>query len=105
MKTQETGSWNEGTWQTPAVMKTSEKRPTPKGPSDDPPRRLSGHFRKQKLGKIVGGREEKKKYPVRQCGVCSACKKLSETRYICEFCVVPLHRGSCFENYHILKHY
>ena len=45
------------------------------------------------------------KYPSRQCKVCAARKKRSETRYICKFCVVPLHKGSCFEKYHTVKNY
>jgi hypothetical protein len=83
----------------------SEKRPTQSRPSEDPPGRLSGNFSKHKLGKIVGEVQGKKKYPVRQCRVYSAHKKLRETRYICEFCVAPLHKGSCFEKDHTLKHY
>jgi hypothetical protein len=83
----------------------SEKRATPVGPSEDPPGRLSGNFSKHKLGKIVGGGQGKKKYSVRQCRVCSAHKKQSEIRYVYEFCVVHLHKGSCFEKYHTLKHY
>jgi hypothetical protein len=61
----------------------SEMRPTPRVPAEDPPGRLSGSLSKHKLGKIVGGGQGKKKYPVRQCRVCSAHKKQSETRYIC----------------------
>jgi hypothetical protein len=38
----------------------SEKRATPRGPSEDPPGRLSGNFSKHKLGKIVGGGTRKK---------------------------------------------
>jgi hypothetical protein len=53
----------------------SEKKPTPRGPAEDPPGRLSGNFSKHKLGKIVAGGQGKKKYPVRQCRVCSAHKK------------------------------
>jgi hypothetical protein len=83
----------------------SEKRPTPRGPAEDPTGRLSGNFSKHKLGKIVDGGQGKKKYPARQCRVCSAHKKWSETRYICQYCVVPLHKGSCFEKYHTLKCY
>jgi hypothetical protein len=75
----------------------SEKRPTPRGPAEDPTGRLLGNFSKHKLGKIVGGGQGKKKYPVRQCRVCSAHKKRSETRYIWEHCVVPFHKGSRFE--------
>jgi hypothetical protein len=83
----------------------SEKRPTPRRPADDPPGRLLGNFRKHKLGRIVGRGQGKRKYLVRQRRVCSAHKKLSETRYICEYCVAPLHKGSCFEKYHTLKCY
>jgi hypothetical protein len=38
----------------------SEKRPTPRGPSEDPPGRLLGNFNKHKLGKIVGGGKGKR---------------------------------------------
>jgi hypothetical protein len=53
----------------------SAKRPTPRGPSEDPPGRLSGNFSKHKLGKTVGGGQGKKKYPVRQGRVCSVHRK------------------------------
>jgi len=69
-------------------------------PKQEPPDRLSGDFRIHKLEKIVGGGEGKTKYPVRQCKVCAAHKKRSETRNICKFCIVLLHRGSCFEKCH-----
>ena len=58
----------------------SEKQTTPRGPKQDPPGRLSGDLRKHKLEKIVGGGEGKMKYPARQCKVCAAHKKRSETR-------------------------
>jgi hypothetical protein len=32
-------------------------------------------------------------------------KRRSETRYICKFCIAPLHKKECFERYHSLKHY
>jgi hypothetical protein len=32
-------------------------------------------------------------------------KKRSETRYICKFCLVLLHKGGCFQRYHTLEHY
>jgi len=70
-----------------------------RGPKQDPPGRLSGDFRIHKLEKIVGGGEGKKKCPARQCTVCAVHKERSETRYICKFCVIPLHKGSCFEKY------
>jgi len=55
-------------------------------PKQDPPGRLSSDFRIHKLEKIVGGGGEgKKKYPARQCKVCAAHKKRSETRNICKF--------------------
>ena len=49
-----------------------EKQTTPRGPKQDPPRRLSGDFRIHKLEKIVGGGEGKRKYPAGQCKVCAA---------------------------------
>jgi hypothetical protein len=52
-----------------------------------------------------GGGEGKKKYPARQCKMYAACKKRSETRNICKFCIVLLHKGSCFEKYHSVTNY
>lgn len=78
---------------------------TPRRPSSDPPGRLSGDMRKHVLDKIVGKEEGKRKYPARRCHVCATHKKRSETRYICKFCGVPLHKGECFQRYHTLKHY
>jgi hypothetical protein len=44
-----------------------------------------------------------------EMGGCQCCssnsQKRSETRYICKFCLVPLHKGECFQRYHTLKHY
>ena len=83
-----------------------EKQSTPRGPKQDPPGRRSGDFRIHKLEIIVAGGEGKKKYPARQCKVCAAHKKQSETGYMSKFCVVSLHKGSCFEKYHPVKiHY
>ena len=31
--------------------------------------------------------------------------KHGETRYICKFSLVPLHKGEFFQRYHTLKHY
>jgi hypothetical protein len=62
--------------------------------------RLSGVFRIHKLEKAVGGGEGRRKYPARQCKVCVAHKKRSEIKIHFKFCVVPLHKGSCFEKYH-----
>jgi hypothetical protein len=47
------------------------------------------------LKKLVVGRE-KKKYPARQCKVCAAHKKGSETRKICKLCVVWLQKRVLF---------
>jgi len=81
-----------------------EKQTTPRGPKQNPPGRLSSDFRIHRLEKIGGG-EGKKKYPARQYKVCVAHKKRSETRYICKFCFVPLHKGSCFQKYHSVTNY
>jgi len=82
-----------------------EKQTTQSGPKKDPPGTLSGDFRIHKLEKIVGDGEGKRKYHARQCRVCATHKKRSETRFICKFCVVPLHKGSCSEKYRSLKNY
>jgi hypothetical protein len=49
---------------------------------------------------MFAGGEGKNKYPVRQHKVCAAHNEWSKTRYIRKFCIVPLHKGSCFEKYH-----
>jgi len=82
-----------------------EKQTTPKGPKQDLPDRLSSDFRIYKLEKIFGGGEGKRKYPARSCKVCAAHKKQNETRCLCKFCIVPLHRGSRFEKYHSVTNY
>jgi hypothetical protein len=46
-------------------LQLPEKQTTPKGPKQDPPGRLSGDFRINKLENIGGG-EGKRKYPARQ---------------------------------------
>ena len=74
-----------------------EKPTKPRGPKQDPPGRLSGDFRIYKLEEIVAGGKGKKKYSAKQCQVCAAHKKQSETRNICKFCIILLHKGSCFE--------
>jgi hypothetical protein len=56
------------------------------------------------LGKIVKSEHGKRKYPARQCHVCAVHKK-SQSRYICELCLVPLYKGDCFQRYHTLKHF
>lgn len=69
----------------------------------DPPGRLSMDMRKHTLEPLVGTGKNKK--VSRRCHVCSVHKLRSETRYMCKFCNVPLHKGKCFERYHTLKHY
>jgi hypothetical protein len=64
-----------------------------RGPKQDLPGRLSTDFRIHKLEKIGGG-EGNEKYHARQLKVCAAHKKRSETRNICKFCIIPLHKGS-----------
>ena len=74
-------------------------------PKQDPPGTLYGDFGTHELEKSVGGGEGEKKYLARQCKVCAAHKKRSETRNIYKFCVVPLHKGFCFEKYHSVMNY
>ena len=80
---------------------TSSQTPlVPQGP----PGRLSGDMWKHVLEKTVGNERGKRKYPARRCHVCAANKKRSETQYIGKFCLVPLHKGECFQRYHTLQH-
>jgi len=81
------------------------EKQTQRGSKQDPQGRLSGDLRIHKLDKTVAGGEGKKKYPARQCKVCAAHEKQSKTRYICKLCVVPLHKGFCFEKYHSVTYY
>jgi len=79
-----------------------------RGYKQDPPGRRSGDFRTRKLAKIFGGGEGKKEvswYLARQCKVCAVHKKRSETRNICKFCIVLLHKGSDFEKCHSVTNY
>ncbi|KOC64477.1 hypothetical protein WH47_01061 [Habropoda laboriosa] len=60
---------------------------------------MKQHILKQIVGK------GKKKYPQKPCKVCSSKKNRSETRYMCQFRQVPLHKGECFTKYHTSKKY
>ena len=84
-------------------LQLPKKQVTPRGPKQDLQGRLSRDFRIHKLEKIVAGGDGKKKYPARQCKLCAAHRKLYETRYICKFCIVLLHKGNCFEKYHSVR--
>ncbi|PNF18235.1 hypothetical protein B7P43_G16768 [Cryptotermes secundus] len=87
------------------VVRPGPSTPTPRRPHVDPPGRLSGDMQKHTLVKIVMSEQSMGKYPSRQCRVCAVHKKRSKTSYICKFCVMPLHRGECFQKYHTLKHF
>ena len=76
---------------------------TPRAPFLDPPTRLDSKAGKHVMVKIVG--TDKKKYPTRRCRVCIKRGSRGETRYICSYYTVPLHKGDCFASYHSLKHY
>jgi hypothetical protein len=86
-------------------MRPGPLTPTPRRPHVDLPGRLSGDMRKHVLMKIVKCEHAKMKHPVRQCHVCAAHNKKSITVYIFEFCVMPLHKGECFQKYHTVKHF
>jgi len=86
-------------------LQLPERQTIPREPKQDPPDRLFGYFIIHKLEKIVGGGEGKRKCSARQCKVCAAHKKRSETRYICKFCIVLLHKGPCFKKYHSVTNY
>jgi hypothetical protein len=52
-------------------LEPAEKEPTPRGPKQDPPVRMSRDFSKHKWEKIVTAGQGKKKYTARQCRVCT----------------------------------
>jgi hypothetical protein len=56
--------------------------------------------RNMSSGKSVKSEHGKRKYPARQCHVCTVHNKKSQTRYICEFCIVPLQKGNVFGDPH-----
>lgn len=64
-------------------------------PKHDPPMRLSLDMRKHR----ISDRE------INNFAGNVVHKKVSQTFFMCRFCNVPLHRGECFENYHIKKKY
>jgi len=74
-----------------------------RGPKQDMPGRVTSEYTNLKKLLVVG--KGKKKYPARECKLCATQKKRNETRNICKFCVVPLHKGSCFEKYHSVTNY
>jgi hypothetical protein len=80
---------------------TDSMRP---GPSTQKPH-IGLVGRKHVLEKIVKSEEGKRKYSSRRCNICATHKKKGETRYICKFCLVPIHKRECFQRYHSLKHY
>lgn len=95
-------------WLTDEISIDESAEPVPstsrsKGCKSDPPGRLSMDMRKHTLEPLVG--TGKNKNVLRRCRVCAAHKLRSETRYMCKFCNVPLHKGKCFERYHTVKHY
>jgi hypothetical protein len=69
---------------------------TPRRPHGEPPGIPSGDMQKYVLEKTVKSDEGTRKYPARRCHVCATQKKRSDTRYICKFCSVLLHKGGMF---------
>jgi hypothetical protein len=59
---------------------------------------LLGDCQEHQLQAIFGVGKEK--YPYKPCRVCAADIKRKETRYSCNTCKVPLHKGDCFTRYH-----
>lgn len=89
---------------------SGECRPLPsssgvskRAPRKDPPCRLSGQIKEHTLEVIISKGLKRSAY--RKCRVCSSRGLRRETRYICERCCVPLHRGACYTAYHTLQKY
>ena len=73
------------------------------GPTTVPPGRLSGNMTQHVLKTLK--LTKNKKYPIRTYLVCKKHGMRRETRYICKFCEVPLHKGNCFTIYHTKKRF
>jgi hypothetical protein len=80
-------------------LQLPEKQTTPRGPNRTHQAESSviSEYTNWKKHLVVG-REKRNILQDSVKGV--AHKKRSETRYICKFCTVPLHKGSCFEKYY-----
>jgi hypothetical protein len=83
--------------------RTPTPTPTKRVPKNDPPGRLDGQLKKQKLVHIPPTNNDKT--PTRKCRVCVRKKVKKETRILCVQCGVPLHPEGCYTRYHTLKHY
>jgi hypothetical protein len=80
------------------------KHRTPKtAPAKDPPFRLDGKRKEHVLLKLPPMKSDSN--PTRRCRVCLKNKNISETRWYCKKCGVPLHPGRCDTRYHSLKSY
>lgn len=87
----------------PASSPASTNLATPRATPLDPDMRLDRNPANHILIPIVG--KGKTRHPTRKCRVCLRNNKRSETRYFCENCKVPLHKGQCYSLYHSAKSY
>jgi hypothetical protein len=67
--------------------------PTPHAPRRNPLGNCQETWRSTNLRKMLELGKEKSTEP---CRVCTAHKKLKDTRYICNTCKVPQHKGDFF---------
>jgi len=80
-----------------------EKQTAPRGPKQVLSGRLSGGFQNTQTGKNCCRWDGNKEISCTAVEICAAHKKQSETRYLCNFCIVPLLKGSCFEKYQSVR--
>lgn len=77
--------------------------PPRRAPAKDPPYRLDGKRKEHVLLHFPATKSDRT--PTRRCRVCMKNSKVSETRWFCKKCGVPLHPGLCDTRYHTLKQY
>jgi len=66
---------------------------------------LGGGFQNTQTGKNCCRWDGNKEISCTTVEMCAAHKKQNETRYLCNFCIVPLLKGSCFEKYQSVRNY
>jgi hypothetical protein len=85
----------------------SSRTPTPtlpkQAPKSDPPGRLDGKLKDNKLVHIPPTKKDKT--PTRKYRVCIRRNIKKETRFVCVYCGVLLHSEGCYTQYQTLKHY
>jgi hypothetical protein len=74
-----------------------------RAPAKDPPSQLDGRRNERILVKFPPMKSDST--PTRKCRVYTKNKTISETRWYCRKCGIPMHPGKCDNRYHTQKPY